>query len=351
MKSKLLYFNLLALAVCLCFSSCATLFCKKQTITIDSNAQDAQVWVGKKYMGTTPLTFQTKTAKATFTLQKEGYQTCEIIPDLQFRANTLWNLFNGIGFIVDACTGRLVKYGKTDYYIPLNSYNETPSSLSVQSTLPNIEPQKPKEKYLTSYIANQIPISESLEIYSPKDLYNKYNSAVFLIYTSDGASIAQGSGFFVSSNGIAVSNYHVFKDTYKGLETIKLTNGKTYNITEVLAYNDFLDYIVFKVNGEGQSFNYIPITKRGYSIGDEVIVIGSPRGLENTLSNGLISQKRENLMIQISVPIDHGSSGGALINEHGEVIGITSGGRDDSGANLNFARDIRGIFLGIQSPY
>ena len=48
--------------------------------------------------------------------------------------------------------------------------------------------------------------------------------------------------------------------------------------------------------------------------------------------------------IQISVPIDHGSSGGALINCYGEVIGITSGGRDDSGANLNFARDIRAIF-------
>ena len=45
-------------------------------------------------------------------------------------------------------------------------------------------------------------------------------------------------------------------------------------------------------------------------------------------------------MIQISVPIDHGSSGGALINEYGEVIGITSGGFDDSGANLNFAVNI-----------
>lgn len=66
--------------------------------------------------------------------------------------------------------------------------------------------------------------------------------------------------------------------------------------------------------------------------------------MENTLSNGLISQSHENYYIQISVPIDHGSSGGALINSYGEVIGITSGGRDDSGANLNFARDIRAIF-------
>ena len=109
-----------------------------------------------------------------------------------------------------------------------------------------------------------------------------------------------------------------------------------------MAYSERYDYILFKVNGD--YFNYIPVTKRGYEIGDEVYAIGSPKGLENTLSNGLISQEYKDYYIQISVPIDHGSSGGALINSYGEVIGITSGGRDDSGANLNFARDIRAIF-------
>ena len=44
--------------------------------------------------------------------------------------------------------------------------------------------------------------------------------------------------------------------------------------------------------------------------------------------------------IQINAPIDHGSSGGVLINDHGEAVGITSAGRDDSGANLNFAIDL-----------
>lgn len=66
--------------------------------------------------------------------------------------------------------------------------------------------------------------------------------------------------------------------------------------------------------------------------------------MANTLSNGLISQKWDEDHMQISVPIDHGSSGGALINQYGEVIGITSGGRDDSHANLNYAIDIRTIF-------
>ena len=163
-----------------------------------------------------------------------------------------------------------------------------------------------------------------------------------MIYTNDGSSTAQGSGFFITSSGIAVSNYHVFKGSLKGKETIKLSNGKTYKVKDVLAYSEKYDYILFKV--EGSNFNYIPVTKRGYEIGDEVYAIGSPKGLENTLSNGLISQSHTGYFIQISVPIDHGSSGGALINCYGEVIGITSGGRDDSGANLNFARDIRAIF-------
>ena len=62
--------------------------------------------------------------------------------------------------------------------------------------------------------------------------------------------------------------------------------------------------------------------------------------MENTFSSGEISQLREDNLIQINAPIDHGSSGGALINEYGEVIGITTAGIETSGANLNFAVDI-----------
>lgn len=162
-----------------------------------------------------------------------------------------------------------------------------------------------------------------------------------MIFTKDATNQYQGSGFFVSEDGLAISNYHVFKGTHKGAEIIKLYDGKQYKIKEVLAYSEKYDYILFKIEGK---FNYIPVTQRKYEIGEKIYTIGSPRGLENTFSSGEISQIRDNAIIQISAPIDHGSSGGALINSHGEVIGITSGGRDDSGANLNIARDIRVIF-------
>ena len=89
--------------------------------------------------------------------------------------------------------------------------------------------------------------------------------------------------------------------------------------------------------------NYIPVSNRQSKVGEKVFTIGSPRGLENTFSSGEISQLRGNNIIQINAPIDHGSSGGVLINEYGEAIGITSSGYDDSGANLNFALDIKAV--------
>lgn len=86
---------------------------------------------------------------------------------------------------------------------------------------------------------------------------------------------------------------------------------------------------------------FIPIAKQKPSVGDKVYAIGSPRGLENTFSSGEVSQWRDTNLMQINALIDHGSSGGALINEYGEVVGVTSGTfYDGSQANLNYAWSI-----------
>ena len=83
------------------------------------------------------------------------------------------------------------------------------------------------------------------------------------------------------------------------------------------------DFILFRVNITNT--NYIPVARYKPNVGEKVFAIGSPRGLENTFSSGEISQWRDRNLMQISALIDHGSSGGALINEYGEAIGITSG--------------------------
>lgn len=171
-----------------------------------------------------------------------------------------------------------------------------------------------------------------------QEIFQRCNPAVFMVFTSTGYEGYQGSGFFISSDGLAVSNYHVFEGTGVGLETIKLSDDRTYKLRNVLKKDKDNDVIIFQVDiPNGTTVRYLPLSNRAPQVGDKAYAIGSPRGLENTFSSGEISQIRDEDIIQISVPIDHGSSGGALINEYGEAIGITSAGLDDSGANLNFA--------------
>lgn len=174
-------------------------------------------------------------------------------------------------------------------------------------------------------------------------IFAKYNTAVFMVFTSDGYNGYQGSGFFINSNGLAVSNYHVFQGTNIGAEQIKMANSdRLYKVAEVIHRDEDEDFILFRVNIDNT--NFIPIAKYKPQVGEKVFAIGSPRGLENTFSSGEVSQWRDKNLMQISALIDHGSSGGSLINEYGEVVGITSGSfADGSQANLNYAWSIDAI--------
>ena len=174
-------------------------------------------------------------------------------------------------------------------------------------------------------------------------IFAKYNTAVFMVFSSDGYNMYQGSGFFINNEGLAVSNYHVFKGTGIGEEGIKLAgSNNVYKVAEVIKSSEDEDFILFRV--DVSNTNYIPVAKYKPSVGEKVYAIGSPRGLENTFSSGEVSQWRDKNLMQISALIDHGSSGGALINEYGEVVGITSGSfADGSQANLNYAWSIDAI--------
>lgn len=168
-------------------------------------------------------------------------------------------------------------------------------------------------------------------------IFTNFNKAVFMVFTSDGNHGYQGSGFFINSEGLAVSNYHVFQGTNIGAEQIKLADSnEVYKVVEVVHSDADEDFILFRVGVSNT--NFIPIAKYKPQVGEKVYAIGSPRGLENTFSSGEVSQWRDKNLMQISALIDHGSSGVALINEYGEAVGITSGSFvDGSQANLNYA--------------
>ena len=162
--------------------------------------------------------------------------------------------------------------------------------------------------------------------------------AIVMITTVTNSGGSLGSGFLISSDGIIVTNYHVIKGA-EGL-SVKFNQEKelTTNVS-VIKTDAVRDIALIKVN---TPVNVAPLAmgdSEQITIGERVIAIGNPKGLSNTVSDGLISAVRNSndmKQIQISVPISHGSSGGALINMRGEVIGITSSGIDQ-GQNLNFA--------------
>ena len=182
----------------------------------------------------------------------------------------------------------------------------------------------------------------STELYK---LFLKCKKPVFMVFTSDNINTSQGSGFFINSAGVAVSNYHVFEGTYLAKARIYTEDGRTYEVEKVIEKNKEEDYIIFKVkNPYSVKFPFVNISFLEPIEGEKVFAIGNPEGLEKTLSDGIISAFRENKkLIQTTTPITHGSSGGPLFNMNGEVIGITTKGLQEG--SLFFAINIKTLNL------
>ena len=197
----------------------------------------------------------------------------------------------------------------------------------------------------TTYDADAIrdyipPVTTELE---PEAIYSMCSPAVFYIelYNSNEIVIGSGSGFFIDSSGIAVTNYHVIE----GASSAKITlsdNNAVYDVVGVYDYSEQEDWAIIKINGSG--FNTLQIGDMSTVVGAATIyAIGSPLGLQSTISQGIISNPNRIdggvNHIQITAAISPGSSGGALINKYGDVIGITTS-QYIQGQNLNLALPI-----------
>jgi hypothetical protein len=167
-------------------------------------------------------------------------------------------------------------------------------------------------------------------------LYQKVKSSVYLIYTKNANGISQGSAFVISSDGVAISNFHVFEAASDEIAINE--NGEKFQISQILDYSKELDYIIFRLNTT-RPIPFIEISNVLPEIGEDCFAVGNPEGLTQTLSKGIVSSYRENKnYIQTTTDITHGSSGGPLFNNFGKVIGITTMGFDAGG--LNFALSI-----------
>lgn len=173
-----------------------------------------------------------------------------------------------------------------------------------------------------------------------KDIIQRESPAIVSVYNLDaqGKLRGTGTGFIVRADGIVITNFHVIAGARSAL--IKLKNGEVYDRVSVIDFHPHRDIAVLKIQAVG-----LPTVTLGDSSameqGDWCVAIGNPKGLEHTVSDGLISAIRimeGNQMLQISAPISPGSSGGPLYNRKGEVVGITTAGLVGQGVqNLNFA--------------
>ncbi|MBE2254945.1 MAG: trypsin-like peptidase domain-containing protein [Ignavibacteria bacterium] len=184
-----------------------------------------------------------------------------------------------------------------------------------------------------------------------------YNTENYFSYYSRNVSdttILNGSGFIVTPDGLIGTNNHVveFLDSI----LVKLSDGTFYD-AELVAIDDKNDIAILRLkNTGGRTF---PVVNLGDSdslkVGQNVFAIGSPLGFEYTISQGIIAairydekvnfsdpltwayiEKKFDKVIQITAAISPGNSGGALFNEKGEVIGVTTYSYGFYG-NLNFA--------------
>lgn len=183
---------------------------------------------------------------------------------------------------------------------------------------------------------------EKPRLLSAEDVYKNTISKVAMILSyKDGIPYAQGSGFFIDENTL-ITNFHCVE----GADMIEFKiagNSEIYKGAKIIKASDDYDLAIIQTK---QDFPHVKIDSLGREeVGSKVYAIGNPRGLEGTISDGILSGKRENKGIeylQITAPISPGNSGGPVLNEKGEVIGVATFTFMDS-QSLNFAMPIKYI--------
>ena len=160
---------------------------------------------------------------------------------------------------------------------------------------------------------------------------------------SPGRSVtAQGSGFFITADGYAVTNNHVVAKA----KTVEVTtdDGKTYN-AKVIGTDPRTDLALIKV--DGSNFPYVKLADKAPRIGDWVIAVGNPFGLGGTVTAGIVSARSRDIgsgpyddFIQIDAPVNKGNSGGPTFDMDGNVVGVNTAIFSPSGGSVGIAFDI-----------
>lgn len=173
---------------------------------------------------------------------------------------------------------------------------------------------------------------------SAQDIAKLSSSVVTLyVYDKNRELLSTGSGFFINNDRTIVTNYHVIDQGFF-VEAVS-EQDLCYNISGATFFNEKTDIAILQ-SENATGIEPLPLGDSStVEAGDTIYAIGSPLGLKNTVSDGIVSSIRGEGTysdIQITAPISSGSSGGVLLNAYGEAIGITYASYTD-GQNLNLA--------------
>lgn len=218
----------------------------------------------------------------------------------------------------------------------------TPATTSTKApaVIPAASPggeEKPSEKpsALSPPPSARLTTSQIAELATP---------AVVVVenYNEDGEKASQGSGYVFAPDGVIVTNYHVVRGA-KSL-AVRVPSRDPVRADSLLGYSIGHDVAVIQISGGPLRALSTDVVEQ-VKVGDHVVAIGAPLGLESTVSEGIVSAVREGgglHVIQTTASISPGSSGGPLLNDYGKVVGLTTA-NIVNGQNLNFVIGSRHI--------
>jgi serine protease Do len=170
---------------------------------------------------------------------------------------------------------------------------------------------------------------------------NTVSPSVVVIQGKTDSGVVLGSGFIVSKDGQIVTNLHVIREMRTA--SVQLANGETFDSLSVLGTDERRDLAIVKIAG----FD-LPVLDLGNSdaliVGEPLVIVGSPRGLKGTVTAGILSSVRDSgegfKVLQTDGAVNPGNSGGPLVNNKGQAIGVVSF-KLRSAEGLNFAIPIK----------
>ncbi len=161
---------------------------------------------------------------------------------------------------------------------------------------------------------------------------------VIVTFGKEGNMLGQGTGFFINQEGDVVTNSHVLEGASRAVA--QTTDGKEHAVRRVLAEDKEGDLVRVSVEISREAVRPLAVRAGLPDVGERIIIIGTPLGLDKTVSDGIVSAVRDvpefGKIIQVTAPISPGSSGSPVIDMQGEVIGIATF-FVVAGQNLNFA--------------